>query len=304
MRPILRLACAAVCGMLLLVTACESKSAPPEPTPGSTSASDQPSIFDSGVNIAVKFDQPGFNYEDFKTQNSAGFETDLAYFLKGKIGFADISLNDEPSKRRETVLTKGTAQLVIATYSITDEREELIDFAGPYLETKQGLLVREDSRISSREDTAGKLICTVEGSVSSPSSPAPDTKERLDALLPEAHTVPRDGYSACVAELRAGNFDAVWTDKLILHGFAERHDDVKVVRQIELGAAQRYGVGIREGRNQDCDKVAEALRTFLTSEWRKSFQTHFRQLAERDPQFEQHYKPDPSDIDRYSCKND
>lgn len=305
MRTLARLACAAVCGSLLLATACDSQNDPPAKAPTPTGAPTRPSIFDNGVNIAVKFDQPGFNYEDPETQNKAGFETDLAYFLDREIGFPDISLNDEPSRRRETVLTKGTAQLVIATYSITTEREELVDFAGPYIETKQGLLVRkDDTSITSREDTAGKLICTAEGSVSAPNSPSPELEKRLDALLPDARIDVRDNYSACVAQLRAENIDAVWTDKLILYGFMELYDDVEVVPQIELGSPERYGIGIQEGRSGDCEKVAQALRIFLTAEWRKSFQAHFPNLTERDPQFEQHFKPDPADIDRYSCRED
>lgn len=300
---------AAVCSAVLLalgaVVSCGSGGKTPEPA--ETSAASKPtSIFDNGVNIAAKFDQPGFNFKDNGTQKYAGFENDLANFLAGELDFPDMSLNDEPSYRREKVLEKGTAQLVIATYSITDKRDRRIDFAGPYFETKQGLLVRSDDQsITSRESTAGKVVCTVKGSTSAPQDSAPDTGQQIAELLPNAHIDLRDNYSECVDQLRNGNFDAVWTDQIILYGYMERYDDVRVVEGLELGSPQRYGIGLQEGREADCRKVADKLRLFLrSSRWRDSFESHLPRLAERDEQFEQHYKPDPAEIADYSCSPD
>ncbi|GAA2433452.1 transporter substrate-binding domain-containing protein [Streptomyces macrosporus] len=308
MSPITRLAATAtaLCGALLLTAACADGKDAPEP-PGTSAPSERASIFDKGVNIAVKFDQPGFNYKDNRTQKYAGFENDLANFLDGQLDFPDMSPNDEPSWRREEVLVKDTAQLVIATYSITEERERKIDFAGPYFETRQGLLVQaDDTSITSRESTAGKLVCTVRGSVSAPDSSTSDTGDQLAELLPEARiNDTRSNYSECVDLLRKGDIDAVWTDQIVLHGFAERHDDVRVVEGLEIGSPQLYGIGIRDGREEDCERIAEALREFLaSSDWRDSFESHFPRLAEEDEQFEQHYKPDPSLVDDYSCSDD
>ncbi|PJE96869.1 hypothetical protein CUT44_15695 [Streptomyces carminius] len=85
----------------------------------------------------------------------------------------------------------------------------------------------------------------------------------------------------------------------------EVHDDVEVVKGLEIGSPQLYGIGIPEGREKKCRQVAEKLREFITSaHWRGSFRNHFPELADEDKQFEQHYKPAVSDIDAYSCSKD
>lgn len=289
------------CALLALGAGCSDQT-PPAPAPSSSVSPG--SMFQHGVNIATKFDQPGFNYEDPKTQKKAGFETDLADFLDRELDFPDISLNPKSSDRREDVLQKGTYQLVIATYSITDDREKVVDFAGPYMENYQGLLVRTgDQRITSDTKTAAKkVICTALGSTSAPGSSK--QKKKHSALLPGAEILALRDYSECVERLRNGSIDAVWTDLLILYGFMELYDDVRVVEDLKLGAPQRYGIGIGEGQDQDCHKIAEALRQFLSSGWHQSFSSHFPRLVSEDKQFEQHYKPHPADIEKYSCLPD
>ncbi|WP_327191383.1 transporter substrate-binding domain-containing protein [Streptomyces xinghaiensis] len=308
MSPITRLTAAAVGGVLLLATACGGGREGPAPQPPPTSSpaeeKEKDSIFDSAVRVAVKYDQPGFNFQDQETRAYAGFEKDLAEYLSSELKFT-MDLKDEPSHRREKVLENGTSQLVIATYSITEDREEQVDFAGPYFQTRQGLLVRAGNKdITSRETTAGKVICTVSGSTSAPETSGAGKK--LAQLLPKARVDLRDSYSQCVDQLRRGNFDAVWTDRAVLYGFMERYDDIKVVEKLELGSPQRYGVGVQEGREGDCRKIADALRRFLGTDqdWRNAFRSHFPRLAKEDPDFEQHYKPAPETVDDYSCSDD
>jgi glutamate transport system substrate-binding protein len=299
MGPKIRLWLVALSGALLLTTACTGGSGEEDPEP-STPSPQPSSLFDRGINIAAKFDQPGFNYKT--SQKYAGFEKDLADFLSGQLHFPDMRLNEEPSIRREEVLTKGTAQLVIATYSITDEREKKVDFAGPYVETKQGMLVRkDDDRIDSRDTAAGKTICTAAGSTADEES----AKKKLAELLPKTRIETRKNYSECVQLLQDHNIDAVWTDLAILYGYMERYDDVEVVKNLEIGAPQLYGVGIQDGSEKDCEKLAGKLRLFVGSpRWRESFENHFPELTKKDKDFEQHFKPDPADIDDYSCRDD
>lgn len=250
--------------------------------------------FPKGMSYGAKFEQPGFNEYDVRNHRGQGFENDLAQYLEGEL---DITLlpHDIPSKDRESYLEERDDALVIATYSITDKRRKRVDFAGPYFVTPQGLLVRKnDHSIEERKDTAGKQICTASGSTSNP-----DAKNPLDK---DARFVTSHDYRKCVDKLLDGNVDAVWTDKVILHGFAQRlPDKVRVVDDIELGSEQLYGVGIPLHQPDRCHKVVKALRAFLKDKWRALFQAHFAELVKSDPFFETHYKPNPKDLDEASC---
>src|SRR6266542_6455045 len=68
---------------------------------------------------------------------------------------------------RINALKDGRVKLVVNVFSITDARRKSIRFAGPYLITKQGVMVRAgDDRIQSVAQLEGKTVCTLAGSTS------------------------------------------------------------------------------------------------------------------------------------------
>ena len=45
------------------------------------------------------------------------------------------------SANRESFIQNGQVDIVVATYTINDERKKLVDFAGPYYEAGQDIMV-------------------------------------------------------------------------------------------------------------------------------------------------------------------
>ncbi|WP_407550316.1 transporter substrate-binding domain-containing protein [Streptomyces sp. Pv4-95] len=295
--------------LLVAATAC-GPGGTPDAKQSSTPEPTVEPLLKGGVTVAVKIDQPGFNVHSPAEHNYAGFDNDLSVYLARKLNYT-ASPTDVESKRREEVLRPGgAADLVIATYSITDSRRSKVDFAGPYLNTRQGLLVKKGyTGIKNRNDTAGKAICTAEGSTSDPNSTAistdPEkTREAVRNLLhKDARVETRKDYRQCVEELRRGDFEAVWTDRVLLYGFAEVYDDVEVIKDFSTGELQRYGIGLPKGHPKDCAKLVEGLRDFLQYRWKDAFRSHFPKLAQLDRDFENTYKPDPSQLEGYSCQS-
>lgn len=301
LRPRLTTACLLA---LTLVTACSGKGTEdrsgttPSPSTEGASKDTQSSMFDkSQLNIAVKKGQPGFSTYSDEDDEFAGFEAQLVKFLSTELDFKAEDWNVQ-SRNRENVLTGGSMDLVVATYSITKTRDKKIDFTAPYLKTYQGVLVRKDEEhIKTLADVDGKRVCSVRGSTGDPESELDEKarKEVRDALGSEVTPGLRNNYKTCVEELTRGNFDVVWTDKIILEGFAQdpRYaQDVKVVRNITLRARQFYGIGLREGQEADCRKLNKVLKRFLDTQWALAFQTYFPGIAEREAgYYEQRYKP-------------
>ncbi|MGW2339219.1 transporter substrate-binding domain-containing protein [Streptomyces sp. NPDC001661] len=304
-------AVAACCAALtVLVTACQGpKPGPPHTSTTSPTASHQSerSIFKKkSVIVGVKKGQPGFNTLSGVEYENAGFEKDLVEFLADELDFK-ASLRTMPSLKREEMLTDEEVDLVVATYTISDSRDKTIDFTAPYFKTYQGVLVREgDDRIKKRTDLEGMRVCSAYGSTSDPGSETDkaaqkDIKEALGDIKPGF----RNDYKACVKELEKGNFDAVWTDKVILEGFAASGSyDVEVVKDITIENRQFYGIGIREGHEQDCRALNKALNRFLTTRWRTVFQSHFAELAKKEgDDFEQVYRPSDVDFTNYDASS-
>src|SRR2546430_7288473 len=77
--------------------------------------------------IGIRFDQPGLAERTIDGR-FVGFDVDVASYVAGRLGVRapGITWRETTSATRETDLTSGTADIVVATYSITDKRKQLV----------------------------------------------------------------------------------------------------------------------------------------------------------------------------------
>jgi len=219
-----------------------------------------------GVIVGVKNDQPGLGYEDAATGERTGFDVDIARWIAASLGFSEdqITYQTIPSANREQEIVNGNIDYYVGTYSITDARKELIDFAGPYFITGQGLLVAADNTdISGPDDLAGKIVCSVTGST---------PLQRIRDEYSPGDTVEYDTYSQCIDQLLAGSVDAITTDQAILAGYvAQQPDELKIAG--EVFSEERYGVGLEKGDTALVDHI-NALFTDGGDVWQALFDEH------------------------------
>lgn len=192
------------------------------------------------VRIGVKQDQPGLGFKDAATGEYTGFDIEIAQWIAASLGLSKdkIEFKPIPSANRESAITNGDIDYYVGTYSITDKRKQLIDFAGPYFVTGQGLLVKKDnSTIKTEKDLSGKNVCSATGST---------PIQNIKANFPNTKTTEFDTYSQCVEALKSGQVDAVTTDQAILIGYAAQEpDSLKVVG--EPFTTEKYGIGLKKG---------------------------------------------------------
>ncbi len=193
------------------------------------------------ITIGTKFDQPGFGLLNPNTRVPEGFDVEIAKIVAAELGIAaeDIEWVETVSANREPFLQNGQVDMVVATYTINDARKQLIDFAGPYYEAGQDIMVAADNPegIEGPEDLAGKNVCSVEGS-----TPAQNIRDNY----PEATLTLFDVYSKCADALSNGQVDAVTTDNVILTGLVAGSDGA-----FELVGnpftKEPYGIGVPKG---------------------------------------------------------
>lgn len=219
---------------------------------------------DGALTIGIRFDQPGLA-EHTLDGRFVGFDVEVAKFVAGRLGVKpeDIDWRETTSATRETDLTSGRVDLVVATYSITDKRKQLISFAGPYFVTGEDLLVRKnDTAITGPETLNGRRLCSVTGS-----TPAQEVKARF------AHAVqlveyPR--YPDCVTALLAGQVDAVTTDAVILAGYVTQNPELLRVVGTPF-TEERYGIGLRKGDPAGQSALDSAIEDMISSgDWLRS----------------------------------
>lgn len=224
---------------------------------------------DSGdkIKIGIKFDQPGLGFKD--GNDYKGFDVDVAKYVANELGYpADkIEFVSAPSANRETMLQNKQVDMIFATYSITDERKKVVDFAGPYFVAGQDLLVKKDSNITSPEDLNGKNLCSVTGSTSA--------RKVKDKYASKVNLQELPGYAECVTQMAGGTIDAVTTDDIILAGLAAQpayQGKFKVVGK--PFTEEKYGVGIPKGSDK-CQDINKAITKMIKSgDWKKALESN------------------------------
>jgi glutamate transport system substrate-binding protein len=227
------------------------------------------------ITIGVKYDQPGIGFKGAADDMPKGFDVEMAKILAASLGIAeeDIQWKETISDNREPFLEEGEVDLVLASYSITEDRRKVVGQAGPYYVTGQQLLVKSDSDIESLEDVKGTEVCSVTGSTS------------LDNIEAEG-AKPRgfDTYSECVDQVLSGRVDAMTTDGAILLGYAaENPEELKVV--VEPFSEERYGVGYSKDSPEMCEWINETIEaSYEDGTWEEAFQATLGQAGVDTPE--------------------
>ena len=210
-------------------------------------------LADAGtIKVGVKFDQPGLGFKDAASDIPTGFDVEMAKVLVASLGIdpedtSKVEYIETISDNREPFLEDGTVDLVLASYSITDERRELVGQAGPYLVTGQQLLVPEDSDVESTDDLSGQEVCSVTGSTSLENIKAEGMKP-----------VGFDTYSECVEKVLDGTVQAMSTDGTILAGYAAQNEgELKVVG--DEFSEENIGVGYSKDYPEMCQWIVDTI---------------------------------------------
>jgi len=216
--------------------------------------------------VGVKYDQPGLGFKGATDNVPSGFDIEIAKILVASLGIDPSSDNvtwkETISDNREPFLTAGAVDIVLASYSITDERRAVVGQTGPYMLTGQQLLVKSDSDIDSIDDLAGKEVCSVTGSTSI---------DRIDEK--GAKGVGFDSYSECVQKVLDGTIEGMSTDGTILAGFAAQNEgQLKVVG--EPFSEERIGVGYSLDHPEMCQWINDTLqKAFDDGTWAAAFES-------------------------------
>ncbi|MFI1187122.1 serine/threonine-protein kinase [Streptomyces californicus] len=220
------------------------------------------------LKIGVKDDQPGLSIFDRSSRTYRGYDIDLAYAIAESMGYGRgaVSFTTVATDYRSTALKTKQVDLVIASYSITDDRKTAgpdgysVDFAGPYYEASRGFLVRQKSAKYTINDSSdlrdlGVEVCTARESTYEKALP----KQGFTMAKSQPNT-----YQDCLDKLLDPKSDvyAVASDDIILAGYVKANPG-KVRRLENIKGAEGYGVAMRPKSPLLKDEVCSALRTIL-----------------------------------------
>jgi glutamate transport system substrate-binding protein len=286
--------------VLTALTSCsDSGSAPPIGAPGGGDAYDQvitsAPVADattvSGNTWAAKVKKQGFlrvggtdagplfSIKDPATGKLTGFDAGLSQMLAHYIlGGSDVrkltKLTITTVDTRETLLQNNTVDAVFATYTITEPRAAKIDFAGPYYESGDAIMVKKDnSSITTVADLAGKTVATESNSTAALA---------LKQFAPKAKVLLFADDASCVAAVQQGRADAYVLDQGILLSDASTNPAVKVVGT--PFTKEPYGIGLPKSDPAAKTFVNAFLqKIFDSGDWTKLYQQTIGQVVQGQP---------------------
>jgi len=188
-------------------------------------------------NIAVKCDAPPFGYIDVQGRH-AGFDVEIAkWFSRFAFGRANrVSFTCITTPAREASLQTGRVDLVIATYTYTAARDQVIDFSRAYYKATGRLLVPNNSSIRSVNDLAGKTVATTRGSI---------YDRWVGNCFKSATPLITDSFTNALQAFRDGRAHTLMWDDAVLVGIAAADPNLKLTDDLFLPLP--YGIGMKQG---------------------------------------------------------
>lgn len=171
--------------------------------------------------VGIRNDAPPFGFKD-KNGFTVGYDADLARLIaKGilgdekKVEFVPVTASNRIMK-----LNSGEVDCLIATMSITTQRQQFLNFSTPYYMAGQAILVKSSSKATSLRDFTGKKLIIVFGSTS---------EKNLRSNVPEVTVIGYKTYNDAYNALKNGKADGIVADDTVLLGFSTNDKSVKLL---------------------------------------------------------------------------
>lgn len=216
-------------------------------------------IKDRGVlKVGVKVDVLNFGYRDPKTEIIDGLEVDIARAIAKRI-LGDknkIELQAVNAKTRGPLLDNGEVDLVIATFTINDERKKSYNFSDPYFTDGVGLMVKKVAKLKTLKDLDGKKIGVAQSATSRKA-----VQEEADKLGIKVDFLEYATYPEIKAALDSGRVDCFSVDTSILRTYMDK----TTVLLPDRFSPQSYGVASKKGNDGLAQIVNETIDKLIKS---------------------------------------
>jgi|FLYM01.1.fsa_nt_gi polar amino acid transport system substrate-binding protein len=251
-------AAGAFSAIALLATACGGDSgvtSEGDTGSGSGSASgveetDAPAVTtvnDGQLTVCSDIPYAPFEVEDESAPSGySGFDIDLMQAIADELGLElNVSVTGFDAIQSGTALAANACDVAASAMTITEEREENVDFADPYFDADQSLLVKADSGIEGLDG-----ITTL--GVQADTTGAEYAAENFDGAITEF-----PGAAELFAALEAGSIDGILQDLPVNVDRAQQDDSTAVVETYPTG--EQYGFAVAEGNTELRDAINAAL---------------------------------------------
>ena len=209
------------------------------------------------IKIAVFDSNPPFGFIDETTNKIVGLDVDYANAIAKELN-VKVELVPTNPANRIPLLTSKKADLIVANFTVTDERAKTVDFSLPYFATGQKFIAKKGV-LKTADDLKNLRIGADKGTV---------MEITLREKYPTAKVISYDDTPFAFAALRNGVVQAITQDDAKLIGLLanvpeEQRENFEIS---PFSITQEYqAVGIPKGETRLIDKVNQILLKLETN---------------------------------------
>lgn len=159
---------------------------------------------DGKIRIGVFSDKSPFGYVDSNGEVQ-GYDVEFAKRIgKDLLGSEDaVEFVYVEAASRVEYLKSGKVDIILANFTVTDERKEAVDFALPYMKVALGIVSPDNALITDADQLEGKDVIVVKGTTA---------EAYFSETYPDLNLVKYDEYQEAYDALLDGRGDAFATD--------------------------------------------------------------------------------------------
>lgn len=235
----------------VILVACGNSSTSTSKTDNSTSgatARTLEQIKESGtVKIGVFSDKKPFGYVD-ENGEYQGYDIYLGNCLAEELGVKVEYVPVEAANRVE-YLTSAKVDIILANFTVTDERKEQVDFALPYMKVSLGVVSPSSALITDPEQLNGKTLIVSKGTTA---------EVYFEKNHPEVKLQKYNQYSEAYAALLDGRGDAMSTDNTEVLAWALENKGFEVGIKT-LGDVDTIAPAVQKGNKELLDFINQTI---------------------------------------------
>ena len=183
---------------------------------------------------------PPFEFEDPNSSGYTGFDIDIINEIAQRLNLkVSVQVTNFDALQSGAALAAGQCDMGVSAITITDERKANLDFADPYYDSLQSLLVKKDSGITSLADLAGKRIGVQTGTTGQNYA-----KENAPAT---ATLVDMETDGLLWPAIQAGQIDAILQDYPVNLQHEKDDPNYSVIEKYDT--KEQYGFALAKGKN-------------------------------------------------------
>ena len=203
---------------------------------------------DGTLKIGVFSDKSPFGYVD-ENGEYQGYDIELAKRLGEDLG-VDVEFVSTEAANRVEYLKNGKVDIILANFTVTDERAEQVDFADAYMNVALGVVSHKDNAVTDLSQIGDRPVIIISGTTA---------ETYLTENNPELTLEKYDTYAAAKTAFE-NNPDAVWAnDNTEVIAFANSAGSGYVVGIEQLGDLDTIAPAVSKGNTELLDWINEDL---------------------------------------------